>query len=479
VICPIISLFDTKLLFDPMLMLVWNGSSQFKVQFILQLMLLSYYRIGAISSRKVLNASIETIESNNTRATWKTHEQRRSQLLCRDDTPRCSNTTNLILNFKSSRSGNCVEICATESSLDRYSSLRFNCGLCPAIVNNTTLKTSAPTNGPVTNRSPPSIVPVTFKISLALNGMSALDKAVLKKAAKRWSDIIVADVEDVSTQNMVPSIPGCKYPSMIDDLHICSEFNSVDGQGGILGYAGPDYVRLSNGLPIMGSMSFDTADIEWLRQDESLYNVILHEMGHILGIGSLWKQQQVTGKASANCPYKGSSNAAREYRALTGCKTAPTEQDGGDGTRCSHFDEDCMDTELMTGYLNGSPALSRITIGSLQDLGYSSVDYNQADTYTRQSIKSSCWCNRRLRERSEADNVPKRRKLSEEGMLVAKAYGTSLLLARSRQNSVVKEISKLSSSSSNFKYVGDERLSILYLEENNIYEVSVSTNDTN
>lgn len=53
--------------------------------------------------------------------------------------------------------------------------------------------------------------------------------------------------------------------------------------GNVLGTAGPFITRTSNGLPIVGSMIFDIADIDALRASGELVDVILHEMGHVLG----------------------------------------------------------------------------------------------------------------------------------------------------------------------------------------------------
>ena len=36
-------------------------------------------------------------------------------------------------------------------------------------------------------------------------------------------------------------------------------------------------------------MSFDTDDLSRMEQDGSLIDVIIHEMGHVLGIGTLWE----------------------------------------------------------------------------------------------------------------------------------------------------------------------------------------------
>ena len=55
-----------------------------------------------------------------------------------------------------------------------------------------------------------------------------------------------------------------------------------------------------------------------------------------------------------------------------------------------------MKGELMTPLISGNNQLSRITIGSLEDLGYT-VDYTKADPYTTADLGTApgCICNGR------------------------------------------------------------------------------------
>jgi hypothetical protein len=102
----------------------------------------------------------------------------------------------------------------------------------------------------------------------------------------------------------------------------------------------------------------------------------------------------VTGAIADNCPYIG-EHATFEYKAVSGCDVIPIEQDGSTGSRCKHWSETCLESELMTTILNteGNP-LARITIGGLQDLGYE-VDYTNAEPFSSADIDPSCLCNNR------------------------------------------------------------------------------------
>ena len=64
---------------------------------------------------------------------------------------------------------------------------------------------------------------------------------------------------------------------------------------------------------------------------------------------------------------------------------------GGAGTAGVHWDEGHFATEIMTGYINSTNQISRMTIASLEDVGWS-VSYSSSDSYTLPpcSATSSC-----------------------------------------------------------------------------------------
>jgi Leishmanolysin len=160
----------------------------------------------------------------------------------------------------------------------------------------------------------------------------------------------------------------------------------------------------------------------------------------------LWVDKGVTGPASSKCPYRG-AKANAEYQAISGCPVVPTENDGyeGDGTYCSHWDEQCLKTEVMTGSIGaGISPLSRITIATAEDLGYK-VSYTPAESFTRNDLGPGCTCNRRsdteieknsasphpnVRQLGLRDPSTKRRKLSDEAYATAVTFGQGILAAR-------------------------------------------------
>ena len=150
-------------------------------------------------------------------------------------------------------------------------------------------------------------------------------------------------------------------------------------------------------------MSFDTADLKQMERDGTLNDVITHEMGHVLGIGTVWSHKRLLKNAGSDNPTFSGKGAMREYRALRGSgatsKRVPVENTGGPGTADSHWRETVFRNELMSGFISaaGNP-LSRITVASLEDLGYA-VDFNAAEEYALPNLLS----------------------LAEEGLLVSHA----------------------------------------------------------
>jgi hypothetical protein len=200
--------------------------------------------------------------------------------------------------------------------------------------------------------------------------------------------MILGDVEDVLADVPASSF-GC-YPSLnetIDDVVIFADIVTIDGAGGVLGQAGPCLVRSDSWLTAVGQMRFDIADVTTLETSGRLNDVITHEMGHVLGIGSLWQAQGLIQNRGSSDPWFSGPTAQAAFLAATGPagytgNVVPAENTGGPGTRDVHWREAVATNELMTGFLNtGANPLSAITVTSLRDQGYL-VNDAAADPFT-------------------------------------------------------------------------------------------------
>lgn len=208
---------------------------------------------------------------------------------------------------------------------------------------------------------------------------------VFEAAAARWERSIIKDLYSISGEEIPSFLEDVGVPpiitaeeGIIDDVVIEVVLAPIDGPGNILGQAGPVFIRVPELTTISGIMFFDVEDLATLEEYDLFEEVIVHEMGHVLGIGTLWNlfipplgidRQLRFGPESD--PYYGGRQANVFWNAEGGLYELPIENTGGPGTRFSHWRESALDNELMTGFLNlGVNPLSRITAGSLEDLGY-------------------------------------------------------------------------------------------------------------
>ena len=216
-------------------------------------------------------------------------------------------------------------------------------------------------------------------------------KQSFRDAAARWEKIITGDLPDVtnvSTSSICKevSVPGTVT---VDDVVILVG-TFTEAPGGLLGFAGPCGVRKSNALTILGEMKFDTKDMDGLLADGQLNATITHEMGHVLGLGTLWDNLNLVkyaGDADKNgCDdnprYTGAKGIA-EYKKLGGADAdVPVENGFGPGSCEGHWRESIFKKELMTSFLNdGTNPLSKLSIASMEDLGYT-VSYASAELFS-------------------------------------------------------------------------------------------------
>jgi hypothetical protein len=219
-------------------------------------------------------------------------------------------------------------------------------------------------------------------------------------AEARWERLIYGDLPDVSLSEPATTCATVSIPEMnetVDDIVIFARMDSIDGPGApgvptIVGVASPcNPVRAGSLLIIRGVMRFDTADVAGILAQGLFDEVVMHEMGHVLGFTpALWSPKglivdpSLSGGtdprfigAQAIAAFDRSGGAS--YSA--GAKV-PLENTGGAGTADAHWRQTVFATELMTGTLdNGVPnPLSVITTAAMGDLGYT-VNYAGSDAY--------------------------------------------------------------------------------------------------
>ena len=171
----------------------------------------------------------------------------------------------------------------------------------------------------------------------------------------------------------------------------------IDGSGNggvnILGQAGPCSLRVDRS-PSVGTMTFDTADLDMLEAAGRLETVILHEMGHVLGIGTLWPERgllvdpSIELGAGVDTHFVGPA-AQQSFLELLGGQPyagaiVPVENNAAPGSSDGHWRENVFVNELMTpslGDLTIENPLSQLTVSSLADHGYYATNPFGADPY--------------------------------------------------------------------------------------------------
>ncbi len=249
----------------------------------------------------------------------------------------------------------------------------------------------------------------TFQVTIQNVGpaFNSAVQSAFDSALAFWQRAIIVDVADIASFSAGAGTCGAGSPAisgiLVDDVVILARFDSIDGPGQVLGSAGPCFIRNSVDAPltVLGTMRFDTADVAGLVAAGTLNSVIRHEMGHVLGFGTLWNQpplscRQNTSGGSPLDTYFSCLKAVAAFDSIggtsyTGGFKVPVENCGpaspagcGAGTVNSHWREPTFFNEMMTGYLNNgvnNPA-SLLTIAAMEDLGYK-VNYGAAEPYTR------------------------------------------------------------------------------------------------
>lgn len=245
----------------------------------------------------------------------------------------------------------------------------------------------------------------------ALSDLDTVEQGFFTDGLQFWDNVITGH-RDGASRNWA--------------LTVSTFSQATSGDGVLLGSAGPSALAFSgvvsgaptsNGKFIIstgGNANFN------VHPDAGPLNplTIRHEIGHALGIGTLWEDNEVYndgvgGNSNRTLAggivghYTGAAAlAAYQNEFSPGAAFIPVELDGGGGTANGHwnevtdnfaienvagFDSDpgdgsaaltvlsgpnagqSMDNELMTGVLSGSGFLSNTTIQSMYDIGFTVV----------------------------------------------------------------------------------------------------------
>ena len=222
-----------------------------------------------------------------------------------------------------------------------------------------------------------------------LSDLTPSEKATVRDAVSSWENAITGDLPPYFLPDELVGEDAFDKRG-VDDLAIAVEVSDIDGAGGTLAQATPVAARMSGGdftTTTAGLIQIDQSD----RSNSRLETIIEHEIGHVLGIGTLW-DDATSGENSVAPVHEGSSTTSA-YESLSGSDAfllegVPLQLFGGAGTSLAHWSEENFDNELMTGVINSNSEnpLSTVSLSALEDIGYE-VDQSAADSYGLPSLQ--------------------------------------------------------------------------------------------
>ncbi|MEM1380962.1 MAG: hypothetical protein AAGH41_10100 [Pseudomonadota bacterium] len=199
----------------------------------------------------------------------------------------------------------------------------------------------------------------------------------------------VQQIFEVSTAYWAASLLGYDNPASadVDPVTISMSIINIDGPGRIVGAAAPRDTFSFDENPSTvytksGTAVFDTADIARLLRRDRLLNVAVHEIAHVMGWGTLFRQNGLsncTAGRGADATYSG-AHAIAKYQEEFGRSDTPLLETSTrrSSTDCVHWDEDTFgygdETDLMDGFTGADAALSDTSLYVFRDLGYKTLD---------------------------------------------------------------------------------------------------------
>ena len=217
----------------------------------------------------------------------------------------------------------------------------------------------------------------TATVRGAVDGAVAVWESIL--SATDFTDGTLDRPFTCTLNGVVLTLPAGTF---LDDIVISVGTASIDGSGSpsVVAKGGICAIRDGSKTPAIGAIVFDSADLDRLERVGLLTTVAIHEVGHVLGIGtsSLWSGFI----RSDRDPHFAGTLATAAFNAAGGSGYSGAKVPVQSFFDTAHWRESVLGTEIMTPTLQSAAnPLSAITIRALADMGYS-VDASLADGFS-------------------------------------------------------------------------------------------------
>ena len=228
------------------------------------------------------------------------------------------------------------------------------------------------------------------------HGFSEAHQTLFEQAAAIWENLITADISDsnpawgpLDTDDF-EWWPGSQkedwfgrlVTEAVDDVQVFVAAVELDGN--TYGQGGSLWFRRASGLPLNGYVALSSR-ILVEENDEVVLGTMLHELGHVLGIGGdTW--DDLLALPSRNHPGRDThfqgTLARSAFLAAGGYYRRPGVPVHNEGFgRDGHWRASHVPGELMLPWISADAPLSAITVQALADLGYE-VDPDRAEPYS-------------------------------------------------------------------------------------------------
>ena len=225
----------------------------------------------------------------------------------------------------------------------------------------------------------PAPDPDAFNIELYFEpGFTPEEEATIRRAADRWMEAVTGDLPDVPVQGSLGEYChaswGPRLVGVVDDVLIRMKLFASTDFGGFATMCGE---REESGLEFVATNGFSEY---YIRNFEGyLYEVALHEIGHVLGIGSFGTLESIPDWETDPHfpgPLAVAAFDAAGGEAYSGGKV-PLQGPEGPGAYV-HWRQSVIPDDIMVP--GGGSLVTAITLQALADLGHE-VDLSKADPY--------------------------------------------------------------------------------------------------